>query len=82
MGVGAGGAAEVEGLEAMSPYVKVSKRSVQYSKGMPSSHCGICRFYVTVGLGADDCEKVDKEGSPTPGRIDPSYWCKLFKKGS
>lgn len=48
--------------------VKVSKHSVNYSKGMKDSHCGICRFY-------DDhvCQKVR-------GYIGSGMWCKKFQK--
>lgn len=50
--------------------MKLSKTDpkVQYSKGMKSSHCGICKFYL-----GGACQKV-------AGKIDPSYWCKLFRK--
>lgn len=52
----------------MIPYKK-PKKEVNYSEGMQSSHCGICRFFQKPST----CEKVS-------GRIDPSYWCKLFEK--
>ena len=48
--------------------MKLSKESVDYSKGMKTSHCGICRFYL-----GGFCSKVF-------GPIDPSMWCKLFKR--
>lgn len=49
---------------------KVSQESVDYSPGMKTSHCGICEHYIEPHA----CEKVK-------GDINPSYWCKLFKKG-
>jgi hypothetical protein len=47
--------------------VKVAKASVNYSKGMEKSHCGICTFY------------HDKTCSKVQGPIDWSMWCKLYK---
>lgn len=47
--------------------VKVPKASVNYSKGMEKSHCGICTFY------------HDKTCSKVQGPIDWSMWCKLYK---
>lgn len=47
---------------------KRSKESVDYGKGHKDSHCSICRHYTS-----GSCELV-------AGKIDPSYWCKLFKK--
>jgi hypothetical protein len=47
---------------------KADKDSVNYSKGMPSSHCGICQHYSN-----GTCSKVK-------GPIDPDMWCKLFKR--
>jgi hypothetical protein len=47
--------------------VKVPKASVNYSKGMENSHCGICTFY------------HDKTCSKVQGPIDWSMWCKLYK---
>lgn len=44
-----------------------SKASVDYSKGMASSHCGICGHFHAPHA----CEKV-------AGHIDPDMWCKLF----
>lgn len=49
---------------------KVTKASVDYSKGMATSRCGICEHFQKP----DSCTKV-------AGRIDPQYWCRLFKKG-
>lgn len=51
--------------ETMSKY---TKNSVNYSDGMKSAHCGICRYYH-----ARMCALVS-------GKIDPAYWCKLFKR--
>jgi hypothetical protein len=59
--------------------MKKSKKEVDYSKGMKSSHCGPlslydkgdCRHYITGGA----CKLVS-------GKIDKKYWCKLFEKGS
>lgn len=48
---------------------KRSQSSVNYSKGMKSSHCGICEYFREP----DACAKVS-------GKIDPAYWCELFKK--
>lgn len=49
--------------------MKKTKREVDYSRGMKKSHCAICVHYQSPGA----CELV-------AGRIDPSYWCKLFKR--
>lgn len=46
---------------------KVSKESVDYSKGMASTHCGNCGHFHPPGA----CEKV-------AGHIDPDMWCKLY----
>jgi hypothetical protein len=48
---------------------KLSKQSVDYSKGTPEDHCGVCEYYEH---GA--CRIVD-------GEIDPNYWCERFKPG-
>lgn len=48
---------------------KKSKASVDYSKGKPSAHCGICEHYED-----GSCELVS-------GPIDPDMWCELFEKG-
>lgn len=48
--------------------MKRSHESVDYSEGMPKSHCGICQHYLSPGA----CELVE---SP----IDPEYWCELFE---
>lgn len=57
---------------------KEDKKSVDYSKGMPDSHCGKvphwphrgeCRYF----LPPFSCEKVK-------GYIEPKYWCKLHEK--
>jgi hypothetical protein len=50
--------------------MKRSKESVDYSKGMPQSHCGICKHY-----SPGSCELVE-------GEIDPSYWCELFARST
>jgi hypothetical protein len=49
--------------------MKVTKESVDYSKGMPESHCGICDHYKSPNA----CERVK-------GKINTNMWCKLFKK--
>lgn len=55
---------------------KELKKDVDYSKGMPSSHCGPvsvwphkgeCRYFIAPF----SCEKVK-------GYIEPKYWCKLW----
>lgn len=56
---------------------KVAKSEVDYSKGMPKSHCGhvpkwhggSCEHFIHPF----SCEKVK-------GYIDPTYWCKLWAK--
>jgi len=48
-----------------------SKESVDYSEGMKSAHCGICKHYRSPG----SCELVE-------GDIDPSYWCELFSRAT
>jgi len=45
---------------------KKLKGSVDYSRGMKKSHCGICRYYHS-----GSCEKVE-------GQISPDMWCKLY----
>jgi hypothetical protein len=53
---------------------KQAKGQVDYSRGMKASHCGICRYYRRGSHGTmGTCQKV-------AGSIDPSYWCKLFRK--
>lgn len=47
---------------------KLSKQAVNYGRGMPRSHCGVCRFYHNK-----TCDKVD-------GSIDSAAWCRLFKR--
>lgn len=47
---------------------KRAKADVDYSAGMPESHCGICRYYSN-----ESCEKVE-------GKINPSFWCELFER--
>lgn len=48
---------------------KKTKEEVDYSKGMPQSHCGICRHFREPS----SCTLV-------AGKINPEYWCKLFEK--
>ena len=48
-----------------------SKASVDYSEGMKSAHCGICKHYRSPG----SCELVE-------GDIDPGYWCELFARST
>lgn len=52
---------------------KVSKSSVDYSPGMPKSHCGICAHYEARGQDRGPCERVE-------GEVQSSYWCKLFRR--
>lgn len=47
---------------------KKPKDKVDYSKGMPKSHCGICKYY------------HDHKCDLVAGRIEPHMWCKLFAK--
>jgi hypothetical protein len=47
---------------------RVKKTSVDYSRGMADRRCGLCTYFQKP----DGCEKV-------AGRIDPEYWCRLFK---
>lgn len=48
---------------------KASKASVQYSLGMKSAHCGICRHFQPP----HGCEVVR-------GEIEPDYWCRKFER--
>lgn len=48
---------------------KATKASVDYSRGMPAAHCGICKHYNDHA-----CAKVR-------GYINPRFWCELFQKG-
>jgi len=48
---------------------KRAKESVNYSKGSPAAHCGVCKHFTPPNA----CEKVE-------GHIVPSYWCRLFEK--
>jgi len=51
--------------------IKVSKPSVNYSKGHKNGdHCAICQHYQPA---TQTCEVVK-------GTIDPMYWCKRFKE--
>jgi hypothetical protein len=55
---------------------KASKASVDYSPGHPDSHCAICSNFQ-----GGACAVTSSDGPPTPGRIDPNYWCKQFQAG-
>ena len=48
---------------------KLSKESVDYSKGLPDAHCGICEHYRH-----GTCLIVE-------GEIDPNFWCNRFRHG-
>ena len=48
---------------------KVTKASVDYSAGMPNSHCSLCQHFRLP----DRCTRVE-------GDIKPSFWCRLFVK--
>ena len=48
--------------------IKHSKESVQYGRGMPKSHCGICTHF----RAPHGCKVV-------AGEISPQGWCKLFQ---
>ena len=50
--------------------MKQTKEEVDYSEGMPKSHCGICRYFIAKDQG---CEKVQ-------GHILARMWCKLFER--
>ena len=52
---------------AIKDAMKVSKQSVDYSKGKPAEHCGICVYYNK----GNTCDKVQ-------GVIQSDYWCRLF----
>lgn len=55
---------------------KQAKADVRYSPGhQTGDHCGICQHFEAP----DRCEVVSESGPPTPGRIDPGYWCTQFK---
>lgn len=47
--------------------LKATKSMVNYSKGMATRHCSICRHWQPPS----SCTEV-------AGKIKPSYWCKLF----
>lgn len=49
--------------------MKTVKSTVDYSKGMRTAHCGICRYF----LPPEGCERVR-------GKIDMTMGCKLFRK--
>jgi len=46
---------------------KVSKKEANYSAGLPSAHCSICRHFEPPHA----CEIVR-------GEIDPDLWCRYF----
>jgi hypothetical protein len=48
---------------------KLSKDAVDYSKGLPDAHCGICEYYRH-----GTCLIVE-------GAIEPDMWCEKFKPG-
>ena len=60
---------------------KVSKDSVDYSRGMYESHCGptfrddkgYCKHFISGAGVYGTCEEVR-------GTIDPIMWCTMFKK--
>lgn len=47
---------------------KLAKSAVDYSKGKPKAHCGLCKHYE----GSGDCEIV-------AGVINPAMWCNRFE---
>ncbi|HEY4152148.1 MAG TPA: hypothetical protein VGM38_02390 [Pseudolysinimonas sp.] len=63
--------AEIEHAEEAARHdaEKQAKETVDYGKGMPSSHCSICKHFQAP----DACALVE-------GDIDPDDWCKLFEK--
>ena len=48
---------------------KLTKSQVDYSKGTPEEHCGICEHYRH-----GTCLIVE-------GAIEPDYWCDKFRPG-
>jgi len=61
---------------------KHAKTEVDYSRGMPSEHCGrlsqndrnACQHFLpSKTMGPDHCELVE-------GPIDRNYWCKLWER--
>jgi hypothetical protein len=52
---------------------KREKRTVDYSPGMKTRHCGVCTHFSEVAFGVGECALVR-------GLIDWSMWCKLFQK--
>jgi hypothetical protein len=60
---------------------KRAKTEVDYSRGMPSEHCGLlspndhnaCKHFRLKGLETGDCELVE-------GQINRNYWCKLWER--
>ena len=49
---------------------KFTKDEVEYSKGLPEAHCGICEHYRPD---SHSCTLVK-------GDIDPAYWCRKFER--
>ncbi len=49
---------------------KRDKDTVDYSRGMPKSNCGNCRYFVSA---YHHCLKVQ-------GMISAKMWCKLWEK--
>lgn len=58
---------------------KKSKQSVHYSPGMDGRYCRTCSHFLPQRR-PSACEVTSSEGSPTPGRIDSSYWCEQFER--
>jgi hypothetical protein len=49
---------------------KISKTEADYGEAtMKSTRCGNCIYYLSGGM----CQRVI-------GRINPGYWCKLWRK--
>ena len=49
---------------------KFKKSEVDYSKGKPHAHCGICEHFRPESR---SCTLVE-------GDIDPAYWCEKFER--
>jgi hypothetical protein len=68
------------------PREKVSKASVDYSRGMATSHCSICRNWIGpktkpwAELVAPGAKRSSAYCSKVRGLVDPSYWCQLYEK--
>jgi hypothetical protein len=48
---------------------KYEKSSVDYSRSTGEDRCGECTFFISP----DGCRRVK-------GKIEASYWCRLFKR--